>query len=46
MRVRCRNFEDLHPNHKMAFLDGLLTGAVLLWLAQSFRKDVKETHKV
>ncbi len=35
-------FEDLHPNHKWAFIDGLLTGALLFFLTANARKNYKE----
>ena len=36
------NFETLHKNHKYAFLDGLLCGMMLAWMANSFYKDYQE----
>lgn len=40
-----RSFENLHANHKWAFIDGLLTGVVLTLMAKAFRKDY-ETYKL
>lgn len=42
--MRKHSFENLHKNHKWAFLDGLLSGLVLALMANAFRKDY-ETYK-
>jgi hypothetical protein len=38
------NFEKIHKNHKLAYLDGLLTGAVLTYIGVTMLKEIKETR--
>lgn len=37
------NFENIHKNKKLAFLDGLLCGLVIVWIASLFKKAVNDT---
>lgn len=39
------DFEKLHPNHKWAFLDGFLSGALTAALAYQFYKDWREQQE-
>lgn len=36
-------FENLHRNHKLAYLDGLLSGLVVAYLASACWKDYQES---
>ena len=36
------NFENLHPNHKMAYLDGLLCGALIAAIGVKLYQDYRE----
>jgi hypothetical protein len=36
------NFETLHKNHKMAFLDGFLCGVGTAYIAYTLYKDYRE----
>jgi hypothetical protein len=39
-----RSFENVHRNHKFAFLDGLLCGVVLALMGRAFRDDLHEMY--
>lgn len=39
---KLKPFEELHPNHKYAYLDGFLCGIVIAYLAKSFHNDYLE----
>jgi hypothetical protein len=36
------NFENIHKNHKLAYLDGLLCGVALTIIVNGFVKDYRE----
>ena len=42
MFVKNGSFEDLHPNHKWAFIDGLLCGVILTYF---FRPRMNRNKK-
>lgn len=44
--LKNRSFENLHKNHKWAFIDGLLTGVVLTLMAKAFREDIKTGYDI
>lgn len=37
--MRKPKFNDLHKNKKHAFIDGLLSGMLLVWLVRNYRED-------
>lgn len=43
-KLNLKPFEDLHPNHKYAYLDGFLCGIVVAYLANSFYTDYRESQ--
>ena len=40
------NFENLHPNHKLAYLDGVLCGVVVTLIGVAIYKDYKEKREL
>ena len=40
------NFENVHKNKKLAFLDGLLCGIVTAFMANEFWKDIQEERRL
>jgi hypothetical protein len=39
------SFENLHPNHKFAFLDGFLCGLLVAKVGYDIYQDVQEDRK-
>ena len=44
--MRKFSFEDMHPNHKWAFLDGFLCGLVAAWCSYEFYRDYREMRSL
>lgn len=39
-------FENLHKNHKLAYLDGILSGVVITIIVTGIVKEYRETKRV
>lgn len=39
------SFENLHPNHKFAFADGVLCGVVITLIGVAIYQEIKESRE-